>query len=150
MQQILVRFYNLIHQDAVIIALFNLLLFLFSVCFYIVIHLGFGKNGISIPYLIFFTSLGFDAGLAIVLCFGAYAGIHTESLRLLEFLKEKVVRKLYKNREQKWLIKLVKKYSESFPPFKVYVGSVNFVQKETPFVFTAEFLLQPTCKFAFN
>jgi len=54
---------------------------------------------------------------------------------MLEFMRERLLPSLigYYDSETRVRRRLVKKYVRSLPQLKVYIGSVNFVEKDTPF-----------------
>ncbi|CAL8129138.1 unnamed protein product [Orchesella dallaii] len=132
--QTLLRLYNLIQQDIMKVVICTTI-FSFIVSLYALIYLGSGEEGISIPKLMFFSCLFLDCFLAIVACFGTFAGVHSESLRTVEFMKEKVLPRLMQSHnlcQRKQFIVLISKYVKSFRVFKFDIGEVNYVEKFTP------------------
>ncbi|CAL8122228.1 unnamed protein product [Orchesella dallaii] len=94
---------------------------------------------ISIPHLILFSSALFDGICTDILCFGAFASVHSESSRLVAYMKGQLLPNLEghsKNKpfSQKHKLKLIKKLVTSFYPIKVRIGAVNFVEKFTPII----------------
>ncbi|CAL8133083.1 unnamed protein product [Orchesella dallaii] len=132
--QILERFLNRIHQDVITGAMLNMLIVSIIISAYSLIHLG---SKISVPHLILFSCLLVDCIATIVLGFGAFALVHTESTITLEFLKNLLIPRL----ELKYLccigigkfdLKKIKKFVGSLYPLKVQIGNTNFVEKTTP------------------
>ncbi|CAL8129379.1 unnamed protein product [Orchesella dallaii] len=130
--QIILRRYNLIQQDVMIVALLNMVLLIFVVSLYALIYLGSGDEGISIPQLMFFSCSLLDTFLAIVVCFGAFAGVHKESLRTVAFMRETLLPSLKHNQSHQR--RLATRYVMSFRVLKVNIGEVNYVEKFTPIV----------------
>ncbi|CAL8122144.1 unnamed protein product [Orchesella dallaii] len=143
--QILERFLNGIHQDVITGAMLNMLIVCIIISAYSLIHLGWH---ISIPHLILFSCLLVDCIATIVLAFGAFALVHTESTITLAFLKNLLIPGL----ELKYLrsvglgrfrLKNVKKFVGSFYPLKVQIGNANFIEKTTP-ITVVEFCIGQT------
>jgi len=125
--QTLSRLYNMIQQDVFIVALLNLALFVFIVAVYALTYMG---AQISLPHLLFFANVVLLLVLVILICFGTFAGLHGQSMLLVEFMR-KVLPCRNRNASTK---RLVKMYARSFREFKVNIGEMNFVEKCTPMV----------------
>jgi len=128
--QVLLKLYNWIQQDVMIVVLIFMVQFVFVVSLYALIHLQSGQDGISVPQLLFFSCTLLDTFLAIVVCFGTFAGVHKEAKKTLAFMRET----LLPNIKEKHREKLADKYVRSFRVLKVNIGKVNFVEKFTPIV----------------
>ncbi|CAL8136974.1 unnamed protein product [Orchesella dallaii] len=125
--QLLSRLYNWIQQDVIIIALTNMTVFVFIVSLYALILMG---SHASVPHILFFSSVVLLGLLVIVVCFGTFAGLHTQSTKLIVFLRKKVNLSVWKPHKKR----LIERYSWSLREIKVSIGQVNFVDKLTPVI----------------
>ncbi|CAL8122148.1 unnamed protein product [Orchesella dallaii] len=132
--QILERLLNGIHQDVITGAMLNMLMVCIIISAYALIHLG---CQISIPHLILFFSLLVDCIVTIVLGFGAFALVHTESTVTIKYLKSLLIPELELKSFQsvgigRFQLKMMKTFVASLYILKVRIGNVNFVEKTTP------------------
>jgi len=115
--QILARIYNWIQQDAIVVATLNLVLLLIIICLYTLILIG---PEMSFAHLIFFVGAFMNALATILICFGTFAAVNTQSTLTLEFLKTKLLPQLERNKtcgRCKFL--LLRRYVASLYPLKV-------------------------------
>ncbi|CAL8145300.1 unnamed protein product [Orchesella dallaii] len=83
--------------------------------------------------LCFFVLVFVVALASVMLRFGIYACLYSESCLTLKFLRTRLLPAMErKSHRGKWRLKWMKRYLESFYPLKVRMGEVNFVDKLTP------------------
>ncbi|CAL8098707.1 unnamed protein product [Orchesella dallaii] len=129
--QLLTKYYNWIQQDAIISLMLTLVICLTIVCSYVIIKLG---SDISVSHFLFFSCALVDALATIVVCYGQFGCLHTQSRSALTMITSQVIPKVAIAKVPSIDLKLMKKYATSFYPLKVRLGSVNFVEKITPLV----------------
>ncbi|CAL8122150.1 unnamed protein product [Orchesella dallaii] len=132
--QILERSLNWMHQDMVTPAVLNIFIMAAIISTYVIISEG---TQLNILHLIMFSCVLIDSIASIVLGFGTFGLVHTESTITLDVLKEKLIPRLeleaVRSTQVKYLkLKLVKKFVASLYVLKVRIGNVNFVEKTTP------------------
>ncbi len=129
--QILVCYFNNIHQNIFAINLLSLVGSCMVIGLYAII------TSWSVMTNIQFLVLSAAASRALVgfmLCFGNFGGIYTDSLQFIYVLKNptKLVRGEMRTSNE---LKLQRKLAQSIQPLKIRIGSVNYVDKLTPIRF---------------
>lgn len=124
--QILSRYHNLIHQDAIVIGILDIVLLAFIICCYALISNG---SEISIPHLFLFSSGLLNGFLGICICFGCFGKVYGDSVEVIAFLRSKILNRVAAKDK-----KFMRRYVLSLQPIKVRVGNVLFVDNMTPIV----------------
>jgi len=124
--QLLTRYFNGLQQKAIIFVV--LILGPMCVIFgaYTLIVMG---SNLSLPHFTqFFLSL-LDGMIVLVICFTVLSKVNTGAEDALQFVTGFVTPRISPRKSQKWVQVFVK----SLKPLQVNMGSVNFVDKLTPF-----------------
>jgi len=129
--QLLTRFYNWIQQDTVIVTMLNFSLLIIIISLYVMISLG---SSISIPHLVLFSCALTDGLLTAVVCFGSCANVHSQSEKMLEFIKKKTSFEGLLSCRKQCESRIIKRCVTSMFPLNIRIGDVNFVEKLTPIV----------------
>lgn len=122
--QVLVRFYNKIQQDALIVVFLVFSGYALVLSVFAILHNGYSLTTLQ---LILFACIGIDGFLAIIVICGAFARLHTKSTDTLKYLQTKFVCSTKKSG-----FKGVKMTLASFTPLQVNFGSVNYIEKMMP------------------
>ncbi|CAL8098701.1 unnamed protein product [Orchesella dallaii] len=129
--QILTKYYNWIQQDAIIALMLTLVICLTVVSSYVIIKMG---SHVSPTHFLFFWCALVDALAAIIVIYGEFASLHTQSRLVLTMFRSQVIPTLTAAKFSSFKQKLIRKYVATFYPLNVQLGSVNFVDKMTPIV----------------
>jgi len=124
--QILNRYYNQLQQNAVIFSLLFLIMMVTITGTYTLIAFG---AKLKLHDLIVFFCMAFDGLVVILVFFSVMANVNSGAVDGIQDVKSRFIPLTADNRGRKW----VKMVWRSFRPFKVCIGSVNFVDKSTPF-----------------
>ncbi|CAL8145479.1 unnamed protein product [Orchesella dallaii] len=125
--QILVRIYNGIQQDIVVVAVLHLVMVGFTVSNFALFRIGFGMR---LPFLLMNAMTSFDTFIIIYFYYGCYGRVCQDSFNILSGL----MRKPPPGPKGKLDRKLLKHYVVSFSPLKIFLGAVNFLEKLSPIV----------------
>ncbi|CAL8069315.1 unnamed protein product [Orchesella dallaii] len=120
--QVLLIHHNCIHQSLIVVVLLNQAMFVVIVGLFLIIGM---YTRLEIAQQLLFVVLGFDALLVLVVVFGILGLVYVSSMKTLEIGKEiQILRK------DPW----ARRYIRSWPPLKIGLGSVNFIDKLTGLV----------------
>ncbi|CAL8148640.1 unnamed protein product [Orchesella dallaii] len=125
--QIFLRFYNCIQQDVAIVAILNAFMIALVISLFALLHIGW-EMSFSHWLLNFLTAI--DTFLGILLVYGSYAKVCTNSRKIVMELKTRPPKDCFLRKN----MALLKRYVKSFPSLKIFFGSVNFLEELTPIV----------------
>ncbi|CAL8069313.1 unnamed protein product [Orchesella dallaii] len=120
--QLLLIHHNSIHQSLIVVVILNQSMFVVTVGLFLLIGM---YSRLDISQKLLFVVTGIDALLVVVVVFGFLGLVYASSMNTLEIGKEVQIL-----RKDPW----ARRYIRSWPPLKIGLGSVNFIDKVTGLV----------------
>ncbi len=124
--QILISYYNQIHQDAFMTAYMCFVGVAIIIPSYALIS---SWSALGTVQFLILMWIGGEAVFGLIYCFGNFGGIYCDSYELIGALRNPT---FFRDRKRKVLHRRV---VNSLKPFKIMIGSVNFIDQLTPFSF---------------
>lgn len=131
-------FFNQMHQDCIIFSVMWNVMYGFIISVFALAEYG---SQLTFPQVVVFGNIAFATFIAMVVVYGIFAKVNSNSLKALAFLEQRVIPSI---REHRKLRKWTKKYIASLPQLKIQLGTTNFVDGFTPLVML-QFCLGQLC-----